>query len=151
VPLALENIAALIEWPGSQLDEGTFLTRLLDATGAPLLLDASNLYANAHNFGREAKDLLAALPVERTAYVHVAGGVLRDALYHDTHTHPLTRGVLPLLGEIARRAPQAGFLLERDGNYPPAAELDEELKLIAEAAQKPLPHFEDSRGLARAS
>jgi uncharacterized protein (UPF0276 family) len=151
VPLALENIAALIEWPGPQLDEGTFLTRLLEATGSPLLLDASNLYANAHNFGRDARELLAALPVEKTAYVHVAGGVLRDAVYHDTHTHPLTRGVLPLLAEIARRAPHAGFLLERDGNYPPAAKLDEELKLIAQAAQKPLPQFEVPHGLARAS
>jgi uncharacterized protein len=150
-PLALENIAALIEWPGPQLDEGVFLTRLLEATGTQLLLDASNLYANAHNFGREAKALLDAMPLEKTAYVHVAGGVLRDALYHDTHSHPLTRGVLPLLAEISRRAPNAGFLLERDGNYPPAAELDEELRAIATAAGKPVPRFEVRDVFARAS
>lgn len=150
VPLALENIAALLEWPGAQLTEGAFLTRLLDATGAPLLLDASNLYANALNFNADAKAMLAALPLERTAYVHVAGGVLRDKLYHDTHAHPLTRGVLPLLEEVARRAPQAGVMLERDGSFPPEAELDDELRAIAKAAGKPVPLFEVKRGFQRA-
>lgn len=34
VPLALENIAALISWPGEELTEGQFLTELVERTGS---------------------------------------------------------------------------------------------------------------------
>ncbi len=34
VPLALENIAALVEWPEAEMDEAQFLTELLERTGA---------------------------------------------------------------------------------------------------------------------
>ena len=43
VPLALEHVAALIEWPEAEMDEATFLCELLGGTGAQLLLDVSNL------------------------------------------------------------------------------------------------------------
>ncbi|NUR27879.1 MAG: DUF692 family protein, partial [Catenulispora sp.] len=51
VPLALEPIAALVEWPDDELTEAQFLTEILDATGALLLLDIANVYANALNRG----------------------------------------------------------------------------------------------------
>ena len=51
VPLALEHVAALLEWPAPELDEAAFLTELLERTGALLLLDLANLYANARNHG----------------------------------------------------------------------------------------------------
>ena len=52
VPLALEPIAALIDWPDDEFDEADFLTEILDRTGALLLLDVANVYANARNRGR---------------------------------------------------------------------------------------------------
>src|SRR5215204_6982037 len=51
VPLALEHVAALLEWPAPELDEAAFLTELLERTGALLLLDLANTYANARNHG----------------------------------------------------------------------------------------------------
>src|SRR5262249_43963175 len=51
VPLALENIAALLDWPDPELSEVDFLTELLDRTGALLLLDLANLYSTAPNAG----------------------------------------------------------------------------------------------------
>lgn len=134
VPIALEPIATLFDWPDAELDEGDFLTELLDRTGALLLLDIANVYANARNRGEEPTALLDRVPLERVAYVHVAGGEERDGLYHDTHTAPTPPAVLELIGELcARRRPPA-LVLERDGRYPPAAELDAELDAIAVAA-----------------
>jgi uncharacterized protein (UPF0276 family) len=103
VPLALEHVAALLEWPAPELDEAAFLTELLDRTGAWLLLDLANLYANARNHGGDPLALLDALPLERVAYVHVAGGVERDGLYHDTHAHPTPPAVLDLVAELCAR------------------------------------------------
>jgi hypothetical protein len=103
VPLALEHVAAVLEWPAPELDEAAFLTELLERTGALLLLDLANLHANARNHGGDPLALLDALPLERIAYVHVAGGVERDGLYHDTHAHPTPPPVLELLAELCAR------------------------------------------------
>ena len=103
VPLALENIAALFDWPESEMDEATFLAEVLDRTGALLLLDVANLYANAQNLHVDPIAFLDRLPLERLAYVHVAGGVRRGALYHDTHAHAIPPDVYALVTEVARR------------------------------------------------
>ena len=95
------------------MDEATFVRELIERTGALLLLDLSNLYANAHNHGYDALEALERFPLDRIAYVHVGGGVLRDGVYHDTHAHPVVPGVLHLVEELfaldrrARRAARA--------------------------------------------
>ena len=131
VPLALEPIASLFEWPEPELDEAEFLAELLDRTGALLLLDVANVWANARNAGADPVVLLDRLPLDRLAYVHVAGGVERDGLYHDTHIHPVPPGVLDLLARLADRIDIPGVMLERDGAFPATAELDGELDAIA--------------------
>lgn len=99
-----------------------------------MLLDVANVYANAINRGTDPAALLARLPLERVAYVHVAGGAEHDGPYHDTHTHATPPAVLKLLAELcARHAPPA-IMLERDGRYPPADELRAELDTITDAA-----------------
>ncbi|MFC0504678.1 DUF692 domain-containing protein [Micromonospora costi] len=138
VPIALEPIAALFDWPDDELDEAAFLTEILDRTGALLLLDIANVYANARNRGADPLALLDRLPLERVAYVHVAGGSEHGGFYHDTHTDPVPREVLELVGELcARRRPPA-LLLERDGAYPPAATLRAELDALAAASGFPV-------------
>jgi len=136
VPLALEHVAALVEWPEAELDEAAFVSELIDRTGALLLLDLSNLYANAHNHGYDARGALARFPLERIAYVHVGGGVHRDGVYHDTHSDPVVPGVLALVEELFTLTDAPGLLLERDGNYPAEQELASELDAIAAAARR---------------
>jgi uncharacterized protein (UPF0276 family) len=137
VPLALEPIAALFDWPDDELTEADFITEILDRSGALLLLDVANVYANARNRGEDPVALLDRLPLERVAYVHVAGGAERDGLYHDTHTDPVPEPVLELVTELcARRRPPA-LMLERDGRYPPADALRAELDAIAAASGYP--------------
>lgn len=131
VPLALEPIAALFDWPDDEYTEGEFLTALLDRTGALLLLDVANVHANAVNRGQDPEAVLASFPLDRIAYVHVAGGDERDGLYHDTHTAPVPDAVLRLLGTVVDRLPAPPpVMLERDGRYPPAAQLHAELAAI---------------------
>ena len=135
VPLALEHVAALVQWPGAEMDEATFVRELIERTGALLLLDLSNLYANALNHGYDALEALERFPLERIAYVHVGGGVLRDGVYHDTHAHPVVPGVLHLVEELCAIADPPGVMLERDDDFPPPAELVAELRAIGDAVR----------------
>jgi uncharacterized protein (UPF0276 family) len=134
VPLALEPIAALFDWPHAERSEADFLTEILDRTGALLLLDVANVYANALNRGEDPFDLIDRLPLDRIGYVHVAGGAERDGLYHDTHTDPTPPEVLELLAAVCERTDPPAVMLERDGHYPAAAALTAELDAIATAA-----------------
>ncbi|MFI8292817.1 DUF692 domain-containing protein [Streptomyces sp. NPDC085614] len=130
VPLALENIAALVSWPGEELTEGQFLAELVERTGVRLLIDVANLHTNHVNRGEDPAKALADLPVEALAYVHVAGGLERDGVWHDTHAHPVPPEVLAVLADLASRVSPPGVLLERDDHFPPAEELASELSAI---------------------
>jgi uncharacterized protein (UPF0276 family) len=133
VPLALENIATLFEWPNPELDEATFLTEVLERADVLLLLDIENVYANARNHGYDPRAFLARIPRERIAYVHVAGGVERGGLYHDTHAQQTPPQVLELLTELCALTDVPGVMLERDDRFPPDAVLHRELDAIAAA------------------
>ncbi|MFJ9030972.1 DUF692 domain-containing protein [Streptomyces sp. NPDC102274] len=132
VPLAVENIAALICWPDEEMSEGQFLAELVERTGVRLLIDVANLHTNQVNRGEDPAKALDELPVEAIAYVHVAGGIERDGVWHDTHAHPVTAPVLDVLAELRARVAPPGVLLERDDDFPPAAELAGELTTIRE-------------------
>lgn len=130
VPLALENIAALISWPGEELTEGQFLAELVERTGVRLLIDVANLHTNHVNLGQDPAKALDELPVKAIAYVHVAGGVEKNGVWHDTHAHPVSAPVLEVLAELRSRVDPPGVLLERDDAFPPGAELAGELDAI---------------------
>ncbi|WP_030847688.1 DUF692 family multinuclear iron-containing protein [Streptomyces sp. NRRL F-4474] len=132
VPLALENIAALFSWPGEEMTEGQFLTELVERTGVRLLIDVANLHTNRVNRREDPAAVLDSIPLEALAYVHVAGGVERGGVWHDTHAHPVPPVVLDLLAELRSRVEPAGVLLERDDDFPPEAELAGELAAIRE-------------------
>ncbi|WP_327137665.1 DUF692 domain-containing protein [Streptomyces sp. NBC_01340] len=130
VPLAVENIAALISWPGEEMTEGQFLYDLVDRTGVRLLIDVANLHTNHVNRAEDPSKALAELPVEAIAYVHVAGGFERDGVWHDSHAHPVPQPVLDILADLASRVSPPGVLLERDENFPDPSELERELGAI---------------------
>ncbi|MFC7265938.1 DUF692 domain-containing protein [Streptomyces lutosisoli] len=136
VPLAVENIAALISWPGEEMTEGQFLYDLVDRTGVRLLIDVANLHTNHVNRGEDPAKALDELPVEAIAYVHVAGGFERDGVWHDSHAHPVPRPVLDILADLASRLSPPGVLLERDENFPEPGELERELGAIRETLEK---------------
>lgn len=135
VPLALENIAALFGWPDEELTEGQFLRELVERTGVRLLIDVANLYTNHVNRGEDPAAALDALPLDAIAYVHVAGGVERDGVWHDSHAHPVPPQVLAVLDELCARTTPPGVLLERDDAFPPREELAAELAAIRAVAE----------------
>lgn len=127
IPFLLENPAWTLRWPEDEMDEGSFFHEIVHATGCELLLDIANLYANAQNSGRDPLSLLRSYPLNRVAMVHIAGGAWREGFYVDTHCHPTPSPVFDLLRELVRIRGPLPVVLERDGRYPPFAELAAEL------------------------
>jgi uncharacterized protein len=136
---ALENVATLIDPPGSEEAEPAWIGSLAEAGGTDLLLDLHNLYANAINFGRDPFAELAAYPLGRATQVHLSGGewVAEPSAYAaapgsrrllDDHVHDPPAIVYALLAALARTVPQPlTVILERDGGYPPWEELEAQL------------------------
>jgi uncharacterized protein (UPF0276 family) len=126
----LENVATLLDPPGSELSEPEWTARVLEASGCGLLLDLHNLHANAVNFGYDALEMLERVPAERIQAVHLAGGRLVQAPNTDAearaavrllddHRHEVPDAVYGLLREVARRCPgPLTVVLERDGAFP---------------------------------
>jgi uncharacterized protein (UPF0276 family) len=136
VPLALENVSTLFEWPGAEMDEPAFLAEVLERADVLLLLDLENVYANARNHGFDAAAFLDRIPLQRIAYIHIAGGCASHGLFHDTHTYPTPAPVLDLLESLYARVEGPGVMLERDGRYPPDEQWHAEMDAIAAAVAR---------------
>ncbi len=137
VPILLENIACPFEWTKSDLCEIDFLHEVLEHTGCFLLLDVSNLYANAVNAGRDPMADLCRLPLERVAMLHVAGGEWANGFYYDTHAHPMSNAIVELVHEVKRLIGDVPTLLERDGNFSSFQSLVGELASLRTPFAKP--------------
>lgn len=116
----VENVATLVDPPGSTLDEPDWVAGCLRAADAGWLLDLHNLHANAVNFGFDAAAALDRMPLERVVAIHLAGGRrLAGGRVLDDHLHAVPDPVYALLAAVGIRAPQPlTVLLERDGAYP---------------------------------
>jgi uncharacterized protein (UPF0276 family) len=122
-PLA-ENVATLIDPPGSDRSEEAWLRELLDASGSDLLLDLHNLMTNGQNLGYDPAALVDALPAHRIRAIHIAGGVeiaskTGERRMLDDHRHAVPDDVYALLERVGARVPHAlDVILERDGAFP---------------------------------
>lgn len=130
VPFALENIASFCRWQNVEMDEASFVAAILERTDCKLLLDVANLFANSVNHGFDPKEYLKKLPLERLAYVHVAGGKFDNSFYHDTHAHPIVESVYELLEILCEMTNVPAVMLERDDHFPTQEALNNELDRI---------------------
>lgn len=148
VPL-LENIATLVEPPGSTLTEEQWISKTLATTGIDLLLDLHNLFANSENFGFDPFAFLDSLPEDRFPIIHISGGtwigpgedfLLTDRTERrllDDHLHDVPDRVYDLLRYAAvRSARPLSVILERDGYYPPMPTLLAQLSRARAALQE---------------
>ena len=129
----VENVATIIDPPGSDMTERVWLHRLLATTSADLLLDLHNLYANGVNFGFDPAEVLRGLPVGRIRVIHLAGGATVRAStgeerWLDDHLHDVPDPVYALLESVGELVPHpVDVVLERDGAFPAFSELLDQL------------------------
>lgn len=122
----VENIATLIDPPGSTLTEAEWICEILAAGTCPLLLDLHNLYANSVNFGFDPYHVIDLMPRNLIRAIHLAGGRWIKAKSNgesrllDDHLHDVPEAVYELLEYIGEKTfHPLTVILERDGRYPP--------------------------------
>ncbi len=157
---ALENIATLIDPPGSKIAEPLWIHAITQESGCPLLLDLHNLYSNALNFGFDPVAYLHSFPLDRVELVHLSGGMWipeprgfqsrpEGKRLLDDHVHDVPPAVFGLLSELARTVSQPlTVLIERDGLYPKFTSLLREVgytrKVLSDARRARLVRNGDS-------
>lgn len=133
VPIALENIAGPFEVPGGDFSEPELFARLVERTGCGLLLDLANLLYTARNRGLDAAAVLREYPLTAVMQVHLAGGVLEQDGWVDSHSEPVEDATYALLAELRRSAPAVrAIIVERDAKLGALGEL------VAEATRAEL-------------
>ncbi len=139
----VENIATLIDPPGSTLSEPDWIRDILAAANCDLLLDLHNLYANSVNFGFDPYDFIERMPHEKIRAIHLAGGrwikakTTDERRLLDDHLHDVPEGVYELLEFIGVKTPHPlTVILERDGRYPPIEILLNQVDRACEALRR---------------
>lgn len=127
-PLILENITYLMRFPSSKMSESEFIRTVLEETDCGLLLDVTNLYINSQNFGFDWRKFLDEIPLERVIQLHFVGSHKNGKHLIDAHAHKTEEKIWEVFREVCARCDVKGAILERDENFPPFAEILEELQ-----------------------
>ncbi|MFK7974832.1 MAG: DUF692 domain-containing protein [Halioglobus sp.] len=129
-PLVLEN-ASYYAQAHKDLSEAQFITEICERSGCEVLLDVNNIYVNSINHGYDSHEFLRSLPLQRVRYIHIAGHYDEaEDLKVDTHGADVIDPVWQLLAEAYALVGPVPTLLERDFNFPPMAELLDEVEQI---------------------
>jgi uncharacterized protein (UPF0276 family) len=136
-PLILENITSAIRFPSPEMSESEFIRRILEETDCGLLLDITNLYINSKNFGFEWREFLDELPTGRIVQLHFVGAHKYNNRLVDAHAHKTDAEIWDVFREVCSRANVKGAILERDENFPPFAEILEEIETARSLLENP--------------
>lgn len=128
--IAIENVSYYTP-VAAEMDEVTFINQVAEQADCLLLLDVNNVYVNAFNHNYDAKSFIEKLPLERVAYIHMAGHTkVAPDLIIDTHGEAIIDPVYELFEWTLDKIAPVPVLLERDFNIPELEVLQNELDNI---------------------
>ncbi len=142
--LLIENVSSYISYKQSEMSEWDFLNEIAERSDCLLLLDINNIYVSAVNHEFDPLNYLNAINPQRVQQFHLAGHSDYGDYIIDTHDEPVCRAVWELYARAVERFGEATFMIERDANIPPLAELLDELnfarKISAAVSTRGLNH-----------
>lgn len=134
--IAIENVSYYTP-VAAEMDEATFIRSIAEESDCDLLLDVNNVYVNAFNHGYNAREFITQLPLERVAYIHMAGHEqVEEDLIIDTHGQAIIDPVYDLFEWTIQTLKPVPVLLERDFNYEDLEQMQEELDTLKGITQK---------------
>ncbi len=136
--LVLENVSSYVEYACSELSEWEFVVEVANRADCRLLLDVNNVYVNAANHGFAAERYIDSIPVDRIAYVHLAGHSDLGDFLLDDHGSAVPDAVLELYQRLVARVGAVPTIVEWDENVPPLDQLLVERDRAQEAARRAL-------------
>ncbi len=135
--LVLENVSYYTP-VAAEMPEHEFISTIAKEADCQLLLDVNNVFVNAFNHQYDATAFIDSLPLEKVAYIHMAGHEkVEEDLIIDTHGQPIIDPVYDLFEEtIAKLNGPVPVLLERDYNFSELDQLNKELNKIERICNK---------------
>lgn len=134
--IAIENVSYYTE-VDAEMDEAEFIKSIVEEADCDLLLDVNNVYVNAFNHKYDAKEHIRKLPLDRVAYIHMAGHhQVEPNLIIDTHGEAIIDPVYELFRFTVNRMKEVPVLLERDFNFPELNELQHEMNNLRNITEK---------------
>ena len=123
------------------MSEAEFLWRVLRNTGCGWLLDVTNVYANATNFGFNPYDFITeVMPAAERVQIHLAGGFFDEqaGMYIDSHSEPIPPAVWDLYHHALGQGPRKidTVFLERDQNFPDERGWRSEIRKVRASAEE---------------
>ncbi len=115
----------------AEMKEVEFINAILEEADCELLLDVNNVYVNAFNHNYDAMEFINQLPLEKVAYIHMAGHEqVSPDLIIDTHGQAIIDPVYDLFEWTLNKMNPVPVLLERDYNFSQLGELNSELSKL---------------------
>jgi len=115
----------------AEMKEVEFINAILEEADCELLLDVNNVYVNAFNHKYDAMEFIDQLPLEKVAYIHMAGHEqVSPDLIIDTHGQAIIDPVYDLFEWTLNKMKPVPVLLERDYNFSQLGELNSELSKL---------------------
>lgn len=135
-PLILEN-ATYYYIPKAEMSESEFIGRVLEESGATLLLDVNNVFVNSVNHGFDPYAFIDSIDASKVAYIHVAGHYddPDTGLLIDTHGKAVREEVWKLLAYTLKKM-DVPVMLERDNFVPSLAEIEHEYRAMKQLYTK---------------
>jgi uncharacterized protein (UPF0276 family) len=135
-PLAIENVSYYTP-VAAEMSEIEFVNQIVERAGCQLLLDVNNVYVNAFNHQYDAREYISSLPLEKVAYIHMAGHEqVEPDLIIDTHGQPIIDPVYELFEWTIAQMDPVPVLLERDYNFEDTDQIQSELLQIKALIKK---------------
>jgi uncharacterized protein (UPF0276 family) len=127
--LLLENIVSHISIRGA-VAEPDFLNRFCEDSGGGILLDLTSLVVNARTHRFDPREWLRRIEADRVIAAHVGHAAGEEGRWVVRHEGRVDEEVWDLAEDLLALAPGATVILERDGNFPPVADLAAELRRL---------------------
>ena len=136
--ILLENVSSYLTLADSTMTEWDFLAELARRADCGILLDVNNIYVSAMNHRFDAREYLAAMPVDRVGQIHLAGHRDEGAYLFDTHDGPVCPDVWTLYALAIEKLGTTPTLIEWDDNVPELDVLVAESQLARAAERRAL-------------
>lgn len=134
--IAVENVSYYTP-VAAEMTESEFINAVLQEADCQLLLDVNNVYVNSFNHNYDPDEFIDNLPLERVAYIHMAGHEQAEPdLIIDTHGEAIIDPVYELFERTIGKLEPVPVLLERDYNFPQMNELQQELEKLQTICNK---------------
>jgi hypothetical protein len=99
-------------------------------------LDVTNLFINSRNHGFDPAAWLRELDADRIVQLHVVGYSQSHGRWQDYHAKGIQETLMELVQEVLEWAPVRAIILERDANFPPPSELENELRRLRQLTEQ---------------